>query len=170
MCIDKYICPEGNSYELKVGTEQIFLTAADSAGLLYGVYTLIQLLKLHSETHIDHAGVLHLRVPAVTISDRPDVAQRAVLWSYRQHARTCSSRMQEQVELLSRLRLNTLFLVIDPVDSKHLSHVDHAASHHKTLEFSSNEVNCSLFRCDCRTAARNVTLSDPFWRSLGDLD
>jgi hypothetical protein len=47
--IDRNICPTVNSYELSVGREQVYIVAADSAGLLYGVYTLIQLMKLHSD-------------------------------------------------------------------------------------------------------------------------
>jgi len=117
VCIDKNICPVANSYELKVGSEQIFITAGDSAGLLYGVYTLIQLLKLHSDAVEDSAGVLNVAIPAISISDRPDVSQRAVLWSYRQQVRTSTARMQEQIELLSRLRMNTLFLVVDPLNT-----------------------------------------------------
>jgi hypothetical protein len=124
LCIDRLICPVSNSYELKVNREQILLTAGDSAGLMYGVYTLIQLLKLHSNGNVDpQSGVVTLSVPIISISDRPDVAQRAVLWSYRQQARTSSSRMQEQVELLARLRMNALFLVVDPVDDR-LHHVE----------------------------------------------
>ena len=119
LCIDRNICPVHNSYELKVNTEQIFLTAGDSAGLLYGVYTLIQLLKLHSNVQVDdHGGVLSLTVPCLAITDRPDVAQRGVLWSYRQQSRSASSRMMEQIELMSRLRFNTLYLVIDPVSEQ----------------------------------------------------
>jgi hypothetical protein len=106
-----------NSYELKVGSEQIFITAGDSTGLLYGVYTLIQLLKLHSDAVEDSGGVLNVAIPAISISDRPDVAQRAVLWSYRQQVRTTTARMQDQIELISRLHLNTLFLVVDPIDT-----------------------------------------------------
>ena len=114
LCIDAHICPVRNSYELKVTKDQIYLTAGDGTGLLYGVYTLIQLLKLHSDVRQDVAsGVTSLIIPAIAISDRPDVAQRAVLWSYRQQVRAASTRMQEQIELLSRLRINTLFLVID---------------------------------------------------------
>lgn len=118
LCIDRNICPVSNSYELKVSSEQIYITAGDSTGLMYGVYTLIQLLKLHSDAKVDAANVLCLTVPAIAITDRPDVAQRAVLWSYRQQVRTSTARMQEQIQLLSRLRMNTLFLVIDPVDSR----------------------------------------------------
>ena len=113
VCIDRNICPVANSYELKVGSEQIFITAGDSTGLLYGVYTLIQLLKLHSDAVEDSGGVLNVAIPAISISDRPDVAQRAVLWSYRQQVRTTTARTQEQMEMLSRLHLNTLFLAVD---------------------------------------------------------
>lgn len=129
LCIDRNICPVPNSYELKVTSEQIFITAGDSTGLLYGVYTLIQLLKLHSDAKVDPAGVFSLTVPAIEITDRPDVSQRAVLWSYRQQVRTSTTRMQEQIQLLSRLRMNTLFLVIDPVDSRSVAQLQQAAKH-----------------------------------------
>jgi hypothetical protein len=115
LCIDRNVCPTANSYELQVCHAQICITAGDATGLLYGVYTLIQLFKLHSDPTTSAAGVAVLVVPAISISDKPDVAQRAVLWSYREQVRCNTYRMQEQIELLSRLRFNMLFLVIDPV-------------------------------------------------------
>ena len=150
MCIDKNICPIGSSYELKVTKDQIYLTAGDGAGLLYGVYTLIQLLKLHSEAQVDAAGVTTLTIPAISMSDRPDVAQRAVLWSYRQQVRTSSIRMHEHIELLSRLRINTLFLVIDPVES------NTTATHTST---GSNNNNAALDN-HSKTSAQGAGKSD----------
>lgn len=113
LVVDTNICPSENSYDLQVGNNQVIVVGAERQGLLYGLYTLLQTFKLFSEQGKDTSGQLSLTLPALVISDRPDVSQRAVLWSYRQQVRTSTARMQEQIELLSRLRMNTLFLTVD---------------------------------------------------------
>lgn len=81
-------------------------------GLLYATNALVQLITLHSDVS-RHDGVTSISLPAVSIIDYPDVANRGVLWSYRKDARSSSSNMRQLVELLSKLRINQLFLVID---------------------------------------------------------
>lgn len=110
--IDPNLCPGRHSYSLQVGQNQILLLAADTTALLYGVYTLIQLLQLHSDVQSEN-GITTVAVPPISIRDSPDIPDRGVLWSYREHTRCSSTRMRSHVELLSRFRINKLFLVLD---------------------------------------------------------
>lgn len=113
LCVDKNICPGRHKYEIQIGPDQACLTASDSTGLLYAVYSFVQLLQLHSDIAV-RDGVTYVNIPSITIRDWPDVDNRAVLWSYRTTARTSASGMKETIELLSRLRINMIFLVVDP--------------------------------------------------------
>lgn len=136
--IDKNICPAVNSYELSVGREQVYIVAADSAGLLYGVYTLIQLMKLHSDIQASADGSYRITIPAILIRDGPDVAQRGVLWSYRYQVRTSNPRMRDQIELLSRMRINMLHLLIDPAIGGEHAKKDLASADSKIEEYKTN--------------------------------
>eukprot|EP01038_Epipyxis_sp_PR26KG_P008804 gene8804-11887_t len=116
LCIDHKLCPIHNSYNLVITSEQISIVASDSNGLIYGVSTFLQLLQLHStKSTFDHEQEQHtsITIPAITIRDWPDIPTRAVLWSYRMKVRTSSLRMREHIDLFSKLRINTLFLVLD---------------------------------------------------------
>ena len=75
----------------------------------------MQLLSLHTDVE-KSSGVTTLSVPSVSIIDYPDVANRGVLWSYRKDARSSSSNMRTTIELLSKLRINQFYLVIDTED------------------------------------------------------
>lgn len=112
LCIDCMLCPGRHRYELKVGPDQTLVTASDATGLLYAIYSFIQLLQLHSEISTE-AGVTKVLVSPVVIHDWPDVANRAVLWSYRRDARVSPACLRDQIELLSRLRINMLMLMVD---------------------------------------------------------
>lgn len=136
--IDRNICPTVNSYELSVGREQVYIVAADSAGLLYGVYTLIQLMKLHSDIQASADGSYRITIPAISIRDGPDVAQRGVLWSYRYQVRTSSPRMRDQIELLSRMRINMLYLLIDPAVGGEHAKSDLDSADPKIEEYKTN--------------------------------
>jgi len=115
LSIDQHACPGRHRFELTIDASQVSLVASDSTSLLYAVYTLVQLLQLHSEIHNNSAdGSVVMEVPAIVISDWPDVANRAVLWSYRGAADTSLHGMKSNVELMSRLRINTLMLAISP--------------------------------------------------------
>jgi hypothetical protein len=114
LCIDANLCPFRHSYQLTSNQQQLLLVASDYTGLLYGMYTLIQLIQLHSNIGLK-AGVTQIAIPAVQLSDFPQTPQRAVLWSFRQKARMQSHMMRESIELLSKLRINMLLLMVDPV-------------------------------------------------------
>jgi hypothetical protein len=42
LCVDKNICPGRHKYEIQIGPDQACLTASDSTGLLYAVYSNLQ--------------------------------------------------------------------------------------------------------------------------------
>ena len=129
LCIDHNICPIRNSYELQVRSDLIIIIASDTAGLLYGVYTFIQILQLHSEviTNVSpstNSSSTTVRIPVLTINDWPDVKNRSVLWSYRVNACTTFPRMKEQIILFSKVRINMIFLMVDTIEENHLSSVE----------------------------------------------
>ena len=116
LCVDPVACAGRHKYELRVCPELgIVITASDQTGLLYGNYALVQLLTLHTDV-VKNKGVTTLSVPSVSIIDYPDVANRGVMWSYRKDARSSSSNMRSTIELLSKLRINQLYLVTDTED------------------------------------------------------
>lgn len=133
------ICSTANAYDIHVGNGRVVVIGADKTGILYGLYTLLQFLRLHAELKSDAASGPSLVIPAAVLSDRADVPNRAVLWSFRQQVRASTHRMHEQIELLSRLRMNSIFLVIDePVgnaaDTAALSEfLQFAAAHQVTV-------------------------------------
>lgn len=116
LCIDQRICPGRHRFNLSITTQCVQLLASDSTGLLYAVYAFIQILQLHSEVRVAN-GVTKVSLPCVSISDWPDVENRAVLWSFRASSRNSSAVLREMVEFLSKLRINMIHLIIDTLTS-----------------------------------------------------
>lgn len=112
--IDKHISPIPNSYHLQITQQMIVLTACDQVGLLYGIYTLIQLIQLHSiqSKSVDSLTTL-LKIPLITIIDKPQIMNRSILWSYRQFVGLQLKVLQDYIQLLSKLKINRLNLLID---------------------------------------------------------
>jgi hypothetical protein len=108
LALDPAFCDAPGSYEIQVGNNHIIVVAAEKVGLLYALSSLLQYLKLHSER-----STTSTTVPAAVISDRPDFSRRAVLWSYKQLVRSPPLRMQERMELLTRMHINAMYLVVD---------------------------------------------------------
>ena len=117
LCVDNRIYPGRHRFEIQVNPEQISIIASDSAGLLYAVYTLVQLLQLHSDVSISD-GMTRLYIPSIILRDWPDIESRGVIWSYRNQIRTNTNNMKNVIELLSKVRINLLFLVVDPVTNE----------------------------------------------------
>jgi N-acetyl-beta-hexosaminidase len=145
--IDTSICKTPSSYEIQIGDGQVNVIGGDRAGVVYGMYTLFQHLKTHSERSTDGSAAC-LTVPATVISDRPAVTQRAVLWSYRHLVRTPAARAQEQIEMLARLRMNALFVAIDEPsptvsDGEALTALLHSAAH-SLVDVVPTVVVCSI--------------------------
>jgi ankyrin repeat protein len=112
LSVDQTICPGRHRYELRIQPECALLNASDTMGLLYGVYALVQLIQLHSDV-VHHKDRTDLYLPCISISDYPDLPDRAVLWSYRQCARSSYKGMRDAVQLLSKLHINRLFLSVE---------------------------------------------------------
>jgi hypothetical protein len=145
--VDASICSTPSSYEIQIGDGQVTVIGADRAGVVYGMYTMYQHLKTHSERSTEGSATC-LTIPATVISDRPAVAQRAVLWSYRHLVRTPAARAQEQIEMLARLRMNALFVAIDEPsptvsDGEALTALLSAASH-SLVDVVPTVVVCSI--------------------------
>lgn len=114
LCIDPQAVPGRHRFDLSITESMASLVASDSTGLLYAVHALVQLIQLHSEVQTGKEGTI-VSIPSVALRDWPDVMNRAVLWSHRSYCRTSSSGMREMVELFSKLRINILQLIVDPV-------------------------------------------------------
>lgn len=112
-CVDSGLCPGRHRFEIEVCSQYVSVLASDRQGGLYGLYALGQLLQLHSEVTYSDEGDVLLAVPAITLSDWPDVMNRAVMWSFRSRARGTFQVMRDTFELLSRLRIDMVLLVID---------------------------------------------------------
>lgn len=116
LSIDNYICPGHQRYEIVVTADRVNITASDSKALLYAAQTFVQIIQLQSLIR-SQGGVTTVTIPAMEIHDWPDVPTRGILWCYRGNARMIPSQMRESVEMLSKLRINMIFLVIDTEDA-----------------------------------------------------
>lgn len=112
-CVDSGLCPGRHRFEIEVCPQYVSVLASDRQGGLYGLYALGQLLQLHSEVTYSDEGDVLLAVPVITLSDWPDVMNRAVMWSFRSRARGNFQVMRDTFELLSRLRIDMVLLLID---------------------------------------------------------
>ena len=115
LAIDPDTCPGRQRYDISVTVEHIHVAASDLTALHYALHTLGQIIQLHSAIQSPSPvdGVVVVSVPCMQLSDWPDVANRAVVWTYRGHARTSSQVLRRSIEVLARLRVNQLVLLID---------------------------------------------------------
>jgi hypothetical protein len=60
---------------------------------------------------------MYVILPALEITDWPDVPQRAVAWSFQKPFRSTHVSLRALVPLLSKLRLSHLILDVDTMDS-----------------------------------------------------
>ena len=111
LSINTYACPKKHSYTIKITTNNILITASDITGLIYAIQSFVQLIHLHCEIRTEHS-VNSILIPTIFIQDWPDVQNRAVMWTYRDNARILIQNFKDKVELLSRLRINILYLVL----------------------------------------------------------
>lgn len=110
LSINKYVCPGRHQYEILIKSECIYITAADSTSLLYAIQTFVQLIELQS---IVSDKATTISIPSLEINDWSDNSNRGLLWNYRKNSRMVPSQMKETVALLSKLRINILYLIID---------------------------------------------------------
>ncbi|MEO5684403.1 MAG: beta-N-acetylhexosaminidase [Chitinophagaceae bacterium] len=95
-------------YQLKADANGIVVTAADPAGLFYGVQTLLQLLPpaIESKTVITGSGWL---IPAVNITDYPRFAWRGLMFDVSRHFFT-KQEVKEFMDQMARYKFNLLHL------------------------------------------------------------
>lgn len=141
LSISPSICPGTHRYNLSIDSSHIELVGSDETGMLYGLYILVQLLQLHSErvfskqvansnsvssasygwggantvpvVSASSPDVLELHIPAVEILDWPDIPNRSIIWSYRSAIECTNALLTDMIELLSKIRINELYLIID---------------------------------------------------------
>ena len=118
LCVDADLCPGRHRFEIKVTSDQVSVLASDPQGGLYGLYALTQLFQLHSELNQRLDGVIEFKTARIAITDWPDVMNRAIMWSFRKSAQTTFAALRDMVDLISKIRINVLYLIIDTVDDE----------------------------------------------------
>jgi hexosaminidase len=103
---DKNAGKEG--YRLKTSPSGIAITAADPAGLFYGVQTLLQLFPAAIESKKVVAG-LAWTVPAADITDYPRFAWRGLMFDVSRHFFT-KEEVKEFIDQMARYKFNLLHL------------------------------------------------------------
>ncbi|MGD9091567.1 MAG: glycoside hydrolase family 20 zincin-like fold domain-containing protein [Anaerolineales bacterium] len=86
-------------YQLSVNPERIHINARDSAGVFYGVQTLVQLLQQFGDT-----------LPLLEIEDWPDLPQRGVLLDISRDKVPTMETLFSLVDLLASWKINQLQL------------------------------------------------------------
>jgi hypothetical protein len=141
LSINSSICPGRHRYSLQIFSDFISIIASDRCGLLYGVYTLVQIIQLHSqynifEKHISREDyqsavdfdstflmtetqqpkimiIKQILIPCLRIEDWPDSPTRAFTWPYHSSAMTSISTISGIIALMSKLHLNQLFIDVE---------------------------------------------------------
>ena len=132
-CVDVDLCPGRSRFEISVRSDFVTILGSDPQGGLYGLYAFMQLLQLHSESFRYDNGESTLQLPPVSLTDWPDVVNRAVMWSYKESALSSFAAMRDIIELLSRLRVNMVLLVIDTTT------IEDAERQHSRVEMERDE-------------------------------
>ena len=95
--------PTDESYVLNVGDKQITIEAGTTAGLFYGLQTLLQWISPEGKT--TGAGT----VPATVIRDTPRFAYRGFMMDVSRHFRS-KEFVLKQIDALARYKINRLHL------------------------------------------------------------
>lgn len=96
--LDKTAAMPDEGYRLEVTSDEVKLKAKTSAGLFYGIQTLVQLAE---------AG--HGKVRACSIDDAPRFPYRGIMLDVSRHFRSLDF-VKKQIDLLSSLKINRLHL------------------------------------------------------------
>lgn len=98
--------PEG--YELIISPEQVRITGKTSAGVFYGIQTLLQLLPCEVERSA-HNDQMQWRLPCQRIVDYPRFAWRGLMLDVSRHFFTLEE-VKQYIEQMVRFKFNTLHL------------------------------------------------------------
>ncbi len=118
LSLNPHVCPLREGYQISVNLDQVVITGSDYAGLTHGVHTFLQLLQLHSLISKDQADITYVKIPAINIIDYPKIPVRSFLWSYRRFIHFHDDVCKDFVQILSKLRVNRISLIIDPICSQ----------------------------------------------------
>lgn len=88
------------SYVLKVTAEGVEIRAPSSAGLFYGVQTLLQMVECEG---------VHAVLPAVEVHDWPAMAYRGFMMDFSHGQLLRVSEIERQIDLLARFKANQYF-------------------------------------------------------------
>lgn len=112
LAINSDILTRSSSFCLNVHPEGIVLISADSAGLLYGITTLCQLIDIYAEPLDESNYGIVLNLPCLSIQDYPDFDVRGAVIDARFPMVPRFDRMKSMVEKLASWRVNTIHLVL----------------------------------------------------------
>jgi hypothetical protein len=87
------------AYRLVITADGVVITAADEAGLFYGVQTLIQLARIHGR-----------RLPGCTCADEPALPRRGIMLDVSRSKVPTPATLQRLVETLAHYKINELQL------------------------------------------------------------
>jgi hexosaminidase len=96
------IGPEG--YRLRVAPGGVVIEARDAAGAFYAKATLAQLVRLHASSG---------RIPALTIDDAPDFAERGVMLDVSRDKIPTMATLRRLIDELASLKINRLQLYFE---------------------------------------------------------
>lgn len=143
--INQTICPGRHKFEINVETEEIEIIASDKTGLYYAIYTFNQLLQLHTDIEMDK-GITTIIIPSIRLIDWPDIQNRAILWTYTKLAKTNMAIMKDKIKFFSKIRINIIYLVIDPFIK-----LNYNNKPHQLIEESNSSLDDELFTDVCST-------------------
>jgi hexosaminidase len=95
-------------YRLTVGLKQVVITANKSAGLFYGVQTLIQLLPKEIESKEEIKGI-KWTIPCVQVTDYPRLGWRGLMFDVARHFFT-KQEVKQYIDAMVRYKFNILHL------------------------------------------------------------
>ena len=95
-------------YQLQSGADGVIITAADAAGLFYGVQTLLQLLPAAIESKKVQSQA-SWSLPAVTITDYPRFGWRGLMFDVSRHFFT-KEQVKDFIDQMARYKFNLLHL------------------------------------------------------------
>ncbi|MDY7095212.1 MAG: family 20 glycosylhydrolase [Acidobacteriota bacterium] len=107
LVIDPAPVERAQGYRLHVGEFGVELVGSDTAGLLYGVFTLVQWLRAHPPLR------RRVRLPGLMVEDWPDFAHRGVMLDISRDKVPTKETLEHLVELLACWKINQLQLYME---------------------------------------------------------
>ena len=147
--LDPTVRGESEAYSLRIGNERVEIVAKSSAGLFYGVQTLIQLVRQYGK-----------RLPALRIEDAPDFRYRGFMLDVSRGRVPRLDYLKSLVHMLSHFKINMLQLYVE--------HTFHFRSHPEIGEGCSPLEPDEILELDRYCRSRHVELV-PSLQSFGHM-